>query len=236
VHLAWTTSHGKFWNDPLNLDWVAATLRIARAFRAAGGARFVGVGTCFEYDLTLSDAPLIERASPTTTGGLYGVAKDACRRLLESFAAEVDMSFAWARIFHLYGAGEDPRRLVSDVATKVAAGDIALCSSGRQKRDFMHVADAGAAIAKLATSDVGGPVNIASGEATTVGDVARLVGATLRRPDLVVMGGIPDRAGDPPSILADVARLRDEVGFRPRFALAAGLEDALRQIGATGAP
>ena len=30
LHCAWDVTHGRFWNAPENLDWVAATLRLAR--------------------------------------------------------------------------------------------------------------------------------------------------------------------------------------------------------------
>src|SRR4051794_32427657 len=50
LHLAWTVEHGRFWTAPENLDWVAATLRLARAAESVGVRRFVGLGTCVEYD------------------------------------------------------------------------------------------------------------------------------------------------------------------------------------------
>ena len=39
VHLAWYVEHGRFWSAPENLDWVAASLHLLRAFAASGGRR-----------------------------------------------------------------------------------------------------------------------------------------------------------------------------------------------------
>src|SRR5262245_22263964 len=50
LHCAWEVTHGTFWHDPRNLDWVAATLDLARAAADLGVQRFIGVGTCAEYD------------------------------------------------------------------------------------------------------------------------------------------------------------------------------------------
>ena len=50
LHCAWEVTHGTFWHDPRNLDWVAATLDLARAATDQGVTRFVGIGTCAEYD------------------------------------------------------------------------------------------------------------------------------------------------------------------------------------------
>ena len=225
VHLAWETSHGAFWTAPANLDWTAATLLCARAFLRSGGTRIVGVGTCFEYALDAS-GPLREQDAPAP-GTLYGVAKDATRRVLEACCRETGAKFAWARLFHLYGPDEHPHRLVASIALALLGGGEASCSSGRAIRDFLHAADAGDAIAALAESPVQGAVNIASGRAASVAEVARLVGVAAGAPTRVRLGALPDRIGDPATIVADVARSRRELGWTPRFGLEDGIADAV---------
>ncbi len=227
LHLAWTVEPGRFWNAPDNLDWVAATLKLARAFTDAGGRRLIGVGTCFEYDVHGATAPLRELTDLPCPVTLYGVAKDGTHRMLAAFGKTAGIEVAWARLFHLYGPEEDARRLVASISNSLLKNEPALCSSGRHRRDFMHVEDAGSAIAALALSPVTGPVNIASGEATTIGTIARLLGERAGRPDLVRLGGLNDRPDDPECILADVTRLKQEIGFRRKFTLAEGLADTL---------
>lgn len=224
IHLAWTTEHGRFWSSPANLDWLAATVRLARMFREGGGSRFVGVGTCFEYDLDQAPETGFVETMETKPRLLYAAAKDATRRAIEAYAAMSGLSFAWARLFHQYGPGECEDRLAPSIAKAIRAGEPARCTTGRQRRDFMHAADAGRAIAMAALSDLIGPVNVASGEATTVAEVAQTIGRLLGRPDLVTLGALPERAGDPPVLLADVARLRG-IGFTPAFSLERGLSD-----------
>src|ERR1022692_1871166 len=48
VHLAWHPGRD-FWTAPENLDWVAASIRLVRAFAAGGGQRAVVAGSCAEY-------------------------------------------------------------------------------------------------------------------------------------------------------------------------------------------
>jgi len=79
------------------------------------------------------------------------------------------------------------------------------------------------AFAALVGSDVGGAVNVASGEARTMRSVVEAIGRAAGRPDLLDIGALRARPGDPDAIVADVARLRDEVGWTPRIALEAGL-------------
>jgi len=225
LHLAWCVEHGKFWNDPANLEWVAATLALARASAEHGVRRFVGIGTCFEYDWP-DEGPCLESETPLAGHTLYDRAKAACRSVLEEFLGEAGLSFAWARMFFLYGPDEAPKRLVASIARALADGKPARTSSGRAIRDFMDTRDAGAALAALALAGTAGAVNIATGEAQSVRAIAALLGKLGGRPDLVEIGALPDRE-EPPYIVGSSRRLRDEVGFAPQITLEQGLADAL---------
>jgi nucleoside-diphosphate-sugar epimerase len=225
LHLAWCVEHGNFWTDPANLDWIAATLALARASAEHGVRRFIGVGTCFEYDWP-NEGPCVESETPLAGHTLYDRAKAACRSVLAEFLGEAGLSFAWARLFFLYGRDEAPNRLVASIARALVRGEPAPTSSGRAIRDFMDTRDAGAALAALALAGTAGDVNIATGEAHSVRAIAKLLGDIIRRPDLVEIGALPDRE-EPPYIVGSSKRLRDEVGFAPQITLERGLANAL---------
>jgi nucleoside-diphosphate-sugar epimerase len=225
LHCAWMVEPGKFWGAAENLDWVAASMHLARAAAEAGAARFVGVGTCFEYawpDAGVCD----ELTTAVTPTNLYAIAKDAVRRALAGWAVQSQLSFAWARLFHLYGPFEHPSRLVSSIAINVARGEPAPISSGRAVRDYMDVRDAGDALAALAVSRVENAVNIASGRPATVAEIADLIGRTAGRTDLIARGSLPDRPDEPPRILAATQRLVTEVAAPPPRPLEQGLAEA----------
>lgn len=221
LHLAWTVEHGKFWNAPDNLNWVAATLHLMRAAREVGVRRFVGVGTCFEYDWP-AESDCDERTTPIIPTTLYAVAKDAVRRIGSEWG---ELAFAWARLFYLYGPEENENRFVASVASRLARREPALLSRGLAVRDFMHVRDGGAALATAALSEMTGPINIASGRGAAIRDIAEILARLAGRPDLLRIGGVPDRPGDPPRIVGTARRLREETGFSPRYGLEAGLSD-----------
>ena len=85
----------------------------------------------------------------------------------------------------------------------------------------------GAAFVALLDSTVQGPVNIGSGRGVAVRELVELIGATVGRPELIEYGAVPMASNDPPSLVADVGRLRDEVRFEPRFDLPAGIRDSV---------
>ena len=218
LHLAWNARAG-FWSAPDNLDWTGASLALLRAFTEAGGERAVLAGTCAEY--AWDRARLVEDG-PLAPGTLYGVAKDSLRRIAEAYARESGLALAWGRVFWLYGPGERPGRLVSDIADAIVAGRPAEIGEGRQARDFLHVADVARAFVAALDSDHRGAFNIGSGTATPVRDMAQLVAQTFGRPDLLRVGARPSPPGEPPSLAADVTSL-SAMGFAPRYTLAAGV-------------
>lgn len=224
LHLAWYAEPGLYWRSPVNLAWVAASLALVRAFRETGGLRAVAAGTCAEY---LWGAERLSEDNPCAAATLYGAAKDGTRRILAAYAREVDLSFAWGRIFFLYGPGEKPGRLVSDAIRALTSGARFGTSAGNQRRDFSHVADVARAFAVLVDSAIEGPVNIGSGAAVPVRAILEQIGQLTGRMDLFDFGARQLAEGEPATIEADVTRLYQEVSFRPCFNLDAGLRNTL---------
>lgn len=222
LHLAWYTEHGKFWTAVENLSWVGASLKLFEAFAAVGGRRVVAAGTCVEY-APEGDAPCSEASTPLAPATLYGACKHATHVALEAFARQAGFTSAWGRLFFPYGPGEPPGRLVPSVARSLLLGEPALCTHGRQVRDFIHVEDAAHAFVALLDSGVEGAVNVGSGQPVALREVVEKVAAHAGRSDLIRLGARPAPEGEPLSLYADARRLREEVGWSPRYDLDEGL-------------
>lgn len=222
IHVAWCTEPGIYWTSIDNLRWMAASLHLVDAFLAGGGKRVVVAGTCAEYDWSYHT--LIERETPLAPSTIYGQAKASLHAALASYTQKHEISFAWGHIFFPYGPREKRRRLLSDLVYNLLNGVEIEVSEGKQIRDFMHVEDVAAAFVELAASDVQGPVNIASGEPRQLREIIETAANAVGRLDLVKFGVRPPIANDPPCLAASVSRLRNEVGFKPRY----GLEDGIK--------
>jgi nucleoside-diphosphate-sugar epimerase len=226
LHLAWYAEHGAFWASARNLDWVSDSLGLLRAFGEAGGRRAVLAGSCAEYAWGI-DGPCAEATTPLAPQTLYGAAKHGLGVVADAYARQTGLSLARGRIFFCFGPGEPPGRLVPSVTRALLDGEEAPVTHGEQIRDFMAVEEVGDAFAALLDSDAEGAVNVASGEATRLRDLVAMVGRVCGRPELIRYGALPQRAADPPEIVADVGRLRTEVGWRPRESLDAGVARAV---------
>jgi dTDP-L-rhamnose 4-epimerase len=98
---------------------------------------------------------------------------------------------------------------------------------GLQKRDFVSVYDVASAcrLALEAKAASGEALNISSGQAMTVAEIARTTIACLGSPDLE-----PDitgryRVGDIRHCFADISRAKQVLGWVPTISLEQGLED-----------
>lgn len=225
LHLAWYTEPGGFWTSSENLRWLGASVRLVQEFAAGGGRRAVIAGTCAEYDWRFG--VLSEVDTPLAPNTLYGASKHALRAVVAALAAESGFGYAWGRVFFLFGPGEHPAKLVASVARALLRGEPAPCSHGKQVRDFLHVHDVASAFVRLLDSEATGPVNVGSGEPVSVGQLVSIIGELTGRPELLRFGEVSSCPGEPPVILADTGRLRQELGWKPTFSLEAGLADTV---------
>ncbi len=229
LHLAWGMEHSRVWHGLENLDWLAASVQLFRHFVAAGGHRIVGTGSCAEYDWHGAGAarPFREDDAIRRPASLYGAAKVVACETLALLSQSRGLSWAWGRLFHLYGPFEDRRRLVPHVITTLLDGGVARCTAGTQVRDFMGAGEAGRALVALTVSDVQGPVNIASGQAVAIAELVGQTAAACGGAARVELGVIPMRPDDAPYIVADIRRLTHEVGHVPAFSRSKDLADTV---------
>ena len=226
LHLAWITEHGAYWQSPENLKWVSGSLALVEAFVSHGGQRFVGAGTCAEYDWRYGYCS--EAVTPTKPATLYGICKNAVHEITAALAQASTLSLAWGRVFFLFGPYEGQRRLVPSVIHALIEGDIARCSHGRQIRDFLYVTDVASAFAALLDSNLRGAMNIGSGRPLTIAELTLQIARQLGKEELLSLGAIPAPLNDPPMLLAETVRLREELGWMPDYDIESGLSNTIR--------
>ncbi len=222
VHLAWTTTPGRYWEDPANHAWVQTSLRLLRGFAAAGGQHAFFAGSCAEYDW--SDGALDEATTPLRPSSRYGRCKAQLGLRALQMGAELGVGLAWGRIHFPSGPGERPERLVPQLVRQLRSGVPAATGPAEVARDFIHVDDVAAAIARLAQARHHGALDLCSGHSTKVGTIARRIAALLGREDLLRLGALPARPGEPLR-LTSTPRTLLGLGWAPRI----GLDEGLRQ-------
>ena len=224
IHLAWYAVPGKYLNSQENLDSIQASINLLSQLAELGCKRFVGIGTCFEYDLSLG---YLSESSLTKPITLYAATKVALSTILQQFAQITEMEVAWIRLFYQYGPMEDERRLIPSVISSLLRDEVVKTTKGEQIRDFLHIEDVASAIWAVAKSNVSGVVNVGSGQPVTVGQIALELGNLLGKPDLIHLGALPYRPNDPMFICANNELLRKKTDWTQKYNLTTGLKNTI---------
>ena len=224
LHLAWYAVPGKYLEARENLGMLNASLNLATKLAEVGCQKFIGIGTCIEYDTAFG---YLSEFSPIKPTNLYAASKLALQQLLTQWGKTVKMELAWIRLFYQYGPGEDIRRLIPTVICSLLQSKPAQLTRGEQIRDYLHVEDVAAAIWAVAKSNLSGVVNVGSGKPVTVAEMALTVAQILGKTDLLDLGAIPYRTGDPMFICANNQLLLSQTDWSPKYALEEGLANTI---------
>jgi len=222
LHLAWYTVPGKCWSSIENFRWVAAGLSLIRSFARHGGRRAVFAGSCAEYDWQYGYCT--ESTTPCTPVSVYGTCKHSLQLMANKFFEQEGLSYAWGRVFFLYGPHEPKEKLVAYVAGRLLCNEKALCSPGDQMMDYLYVKDVAGAFLGLLDSDVRGPVNICSGTPLAIKKIVRHTAAMLNKSHLVELGAVPPKEGDPLLLVGNNKKILDGTHWCPQYDLAKGLK------------
>lgn len=198
MHAAWYMERGKYLQSIKNIDCLRGTLSLVKGAITAGICRFIGIGTCAEYDTSNG---YLTTDTPLKPMNMYASAKAATYMTLINWLPMYSIEFAWCRLFYLYGDGEDAQRLVPYLRSRLAAGEVAELSSGTQIRDYLNVSTAGTQIAAAVLGNEIGALNICSGQPQTVRELSEKIADEYGRRDLLKFGVRPDNSFDPPCIV-----------------------------------
>ncbi|MGJ4749032.1 NAD-dependent epimerase/dehydratase family protein, partial [Leptospira sp. SA-E8] len=132
-------------------------------------------GTCAEYDWQGGELRelLREDVSPLNPTSLYGVAKDATRRLAQAWCTQQGASLAWAHLFYAFGPGEAPQRMLPSLIEVFRGRAEFFGVNAAARRGMLPVRDAAEALVHLLLNGCDGRYNICSGEPVEIAHVVR---------------------------------------------------------------
>ena len=224
LHLAWYAEHGRYWTAPRNLRWVEATVRLVEAFCANGGQHVVVAGSCAEYDW--AHGYCREDHTPLQAATLYGIAKDAARRLVMAICAERQVPCAWARVFLPFGAGEVAQRLIPSLIDVFRGQRAPFGVNASAYRDFLHVSDVARGFSCLSQCGASGAFNLSSGQATLLADMVRELARLLGADAQAVLALHSARPGEPHLLVGANDKIQ-ALGWQPALSLTQGLRLAV---------
>lgn len=204
-------------NFPLSLGFLEAC-------RRAGVRAWVGLGSQAEYGIPNRKLDETAEARPVT---IYGAVKRAVGETARLACERAGIRFAWVRVFHVYGPGDNPGFMVPALIGRLLAGERPALTAGTQIWDLLHVDDAGAALLHVATRpDLDGVFNLGSGDPRTIRRIAEDVRDAVDPSAELGIGEIPMHPGGPTHMEADIGRLADS-GWAPSIPWAEGIRNTV---------
>ena len=207
---------------------VGGTLNLLRQAVKAGAQRFVLASSAAVYGRA-KETPISERTKVAPISP-YGLGKLKAERLCSRYHRDHGLATTVFRYFNVYGprsTSGEYSGVISRFAAMLRAGTpIVIYGSGRQTRDFVHVDDVASAnmLAAAKKASIGQTFNVGSAQPISIEGLASLEASLVlgrkRGPKIVRE---PARPGDIESSCADISKIRDVLGFKPRVTLAKGL-------------
>lgn len=176
------------------------------------------------------------------TNEWYAVAKIAGIKLCEAFRRQYGRDFISAMPTNLYGPGDnydlDTAHVVPALLRKAheaklsGADELVVWGTGTPRREFLHVDDcADALVLIMQAYSQDEPINVGAGSDVSIRELAETIAEVVGFEGRIELDG--SKPDGTPAKLMDGRKLA-AMGWRPRYNLRGGLEDAYRTFVAEG--
>jgi nucleoside-diphosphate-sugar epimerase len=206
IHGAWYTEHDNYLTNNINLLWAESSKKLIDAFYKNGGKRFIGLGTCIEYDFTFVNGRPISIHTPLKGNTLYAKSKLQVFDYLNKLNIQNNVDFVWARLFFIYGPYDKKGRLIPYIYEQMAANHRAVPRFGGVVRDYIYVKDLAKQLVTLLNSSYKGAINLGTEGVYKIQDIFENVGKIMFKRHLVVKNEVLSHniEYEPHSIVADL--------------------------------
>lgn len=166
VYLAWSGLPN--YSLPFHFEEnLPASYHFIKQWVQAGVDHVLVTGTCFEYGMRNG---CLAESMPTDPRNPYALAKDTLRKFLESLREQSPYTLQWARLFYMYGPGQNAKSVLAQLDHAIDAGESVFnMSGGEQLRDYLPVTEVASRLATLVEHpDWDGIINICCGSPISV--------------------------------------------------------------------
>jgi len=201
---------------------LVATVRLLAACQAHGFAAFVHAGTSSEYGFQDHAPREDELPEPNSD---YATMKAAATMHCRFVAQRDDLHIVTLRLYSVYGAWEEPGRLMPALVARGIEGRLPPLVSPDTPRDFVSVRDAERAFllaAEHSEVERGSVFNVASGAETKLRELVEIARKQLAIEAEPQWGTEPQRSWDASVWVGDATRAGEQLGWRAEDDLPTG--------------
>ena len=205
---------------------VRGTLNVMEACRRAGVKKIIHTSTSECYG-TARYRPIDEK-HPLQGQSPYSASKIGADKVAESFFLSFGLPVATLRPFNTYGPRQSARAVTQTILSQLLSGCKELrLGSLEPERDLTYVSDTVAGFIAAAERDAatGDLISIGTGEAVTVGELARIAMEVVGRevPIVCEEQRVRPEKSEVMALVCDNRKAAELLGWRPRVSLREGL-------------
>ena len=220
IHLAWEGLPD--YSNEISEKNVQLSANLLSTLQRTEVKKIVALGSCWEYGDAHGQVLETQDVKPNSH---FAAAKVQVCEMFSAKCSSAGVSFVWPRIFFSYGPGQRDVALLPTVAAALENDELPTIKSPDSAQDFIYISDVVRAIASTATTaNVEGIFNVGSGQLTQIGDFANLVSTQLGSTFRV------DVSGDPLGLYASIDKLKNVVGWEPRYTVQHGVTETIKAL------
>jgi dTDP-6-deoxy-L-talose 4-dehydrogenase (NAD+) len=150
IHAAWNVNPVNWVETPSQSEFISASGELLKQLSKRGLRTVVGVGSCLEYR---PSRQLLFENSPINEDNTYLRDKHNLRKVFFEISEDNGLKSSWARLFHLYGPGDNSKRLIPSILQGFREKQNISFTNASRPINFLHVEDAVTGLICLATSN-----------------------------------------------------------------------------------
>ena len=229
-HLAWENTVGAGRNDMLSqTENIKYTLLAVKAAAALGCESFIGAGSQAEYG---RHSEPLRADTPCFPENGYGMAKLCAGQMSRGMCRELNMRHVWARILSVYGPCDGERSLISLIIRTQKSGEDTPLTKGEQMWDYIFSYDAAEALYLMYKNGRDGAVYpLGSGDIRPLSEYVGEVKAAVGGKGKLLLGEIPYGKEQVMYLGADIADMRRDLGFTPKYSFKEGIKITVDKYG-----
>jgi dTDP-6-deoxy-L-talose 4-dehydrogenase (NAD+) len=169
IHAAWYVNPNDYNTSLKNYICFNGTKKLVLACKKNKIKKFVGLGTCFEYDLNFR---YLSVHTPLKPLSIYAKNKVKTFNYCYNFFVKSKIDFLWCRLFYLFGIGEPKEKLFSLLKSKLKKKEKIILGNKNIVRDYLNIKKAAKIIVENSLGNTNGVFNVCSGKGVTLKEIA----------------------------------------------------------------
>ena len=207
---------------------IQGTLALLDAAKTIGVKKYLQVSTDEVYG-TLGETGYFTETTPLAANSPYSASKAGADLLVRAYHETFDLPVNITRCSNNYGPFHFPEKLIPlMIINALHDKELPVYGNGLNVRDWLHVEDHCQAIdLVLHNGRIGEVYNVGGNNERTNIDIVKTILKQLGKPESLIKY-VKDRPGHDLRYAIDATKLREELGWKPKYTFETGIEQTIK--------